>query len=95
MIGELTVQPLSALCDSASRDGTTLALLACSPEAVESTLEALHVSGIDSVLMLTPVLRPKHPEGMNVTYFRMPCALKTLAASAPAQPAQPGCCCGS
>ena len=41
--------------------------------------------------MLTPVLRPKHPEGMNVTYFRMPCALKTLAASAPAQGSP---CCG-
>jgi len=92
VVGELTIQPLTALCDSAGRDGSKLALLACAPEAVGSTLEALHASGVDSVLMLTPVLRPKHPEGMNVTYFRMPCALKTLAASAPAES---NCCCGS
>ena len=95
VVGELTVQPLSALCDSASRDGSRLALLACAPESVDSTLEALHAAGIDSVLMLTPVLRPNHPEGMNVTYFRMPCALKTLAASAPAESAESSCCCGS
>jgi hypothetical protein len=42
--------------------------------------------------MLTPVLRPKHPEGMNVTYFRMPCALKTLAASGITPSASPPCC---
>lgn len=62
-----------------------MALVACAPEAVDATLEALTCAGITGVLMLTPVLRPEHPEGMSVTYFRMPCALKALASSPPSE----------
>jgi NADH/NAD ratio-sensing transcriptional regulator Rex len=81
-IGDLEVQALAKLEDVDARDGATLALVACAPECVGDVLQALCAAGVTGVLMLTPVLRPEHPEGMNVTYIRMPCALKTLAASA-------------
>ncbi len=90
-VGDMVIQPLDAVHDCGSRVDATLALLACAPESVEACLETLHAANVDSVLMLTPVLRPQHPKGMNVTYFRMPCALKTLAANTPAQC---GPCCG-
>jgi len=71
----------------------SLALVACAPEAVDSVLERLVAAGVTGVLMLTPVLRPHHPEGLNVTYFRMPCALKSLAAKeSPTQDSTPSCC---
>jgi redox-sensing transcriptional repressor len=92
LVGDVAIQPLSAVADPEARVGATLALLACAPEAVESVLEALHAASVNSVLMLTPVLRPKHPQGMNVTYFRMPCALKTLAASGGTLSGGPSCC---
>ncbi len=71
----------------------SLALVACAPEVVDAVLERLVAAGITGVLMLTPVLSPNHPEGLNVTYFRMPCALKSLAGqeSLPHK-AAPSCC---
>jgi hypothetical protein len=30
-------------------------------------------------LLLTPIIRIRRPEGMNVTQLRMPCDLKSLA----------------
>jgi NADH/NAD ratio-sensing transcriptional regulator Rex len=75
--------------------GATIALVATAPGAVDEALELLHGGGVDGVLMLTPTLRPKHPDGMNVTYFRMPCALKALVtASASSAPAKASCCGG-
>jgi len=71
--------------------GVAVALVACAPESVERTLSLLDEAGIRAVLMLTPVLRPHHPEGMDVTYFRIPCAMKALAASVP----RPKKCCSS
>lgn len=71
----------------------SLALVACAPESVDSVLESLLAAGITGVLMLTPVLRPHHPEGLHVTYFRMPCALKSLAGKeSAAQESVPSCC---
>jgi len=78
-VGEIEVQPLNSLSSGPAIAGSLLALVACAPEAVDATLKALGCAGITGVLMLTPVLRPEHPEGMNITYFRMPCALKALA----------------
>jgi NADH/NAD ratio-sensing transcriptional regulator Rex len=63
--------------------GATVALVACEPEKVSETLDLLDSAGVHAVLMLTPVLRPRHPAGMDVTYFRIPCAMKALASSAP------------
>jgi hypothetical protein len=65
--------------------------VACEPGSVTAALEASHAGGIDAVLMLTPVLRPHHPDGMQVTYFRIPCSMKSLASAAPQRPT---CCAG-
>lgn len=80
LVGEIEVLPLDSL-GTGTGAAASLALVACSPDAVHATLETLACAGVTGVLMLTPVLRPEHPEGMSVTYFRMPCALKTLAAN--------------
>jgi NADH/NAD ratio-sensing transcriptional regulator Rex len=82
-VGEIEVQSLDSLSGGHAVAGASLALVACAPEAVDATLEALGCAGITGVLMLTPVLRPEHPAGMSVTYFRMPCALKALASFLP------------
>ena len=58
--------------------GVAIALVACAPPAVKETLDLLSQAGVRGVVMLTPVLRPEHPDGMNITYFRMPCAPKSL-----------------
>jgi NADH/NAD ratio-sensing transcriptional regulator Rex len=71
--------------------GATVALVACEPGAVQDVLRSLDEAGIHAVLMLTPTLRPQHPEGMEVTYFRIPCALKALASVAP----RPAHCCAT
>jgi len=82
VVGGIEVRPLSeierldALADNVS------AIVACEPGSVDEALEALSVAGVNGVLMLTPRLRPVHPDGMLVTYFRIPCALKALASSA-------------
>lgn len=86
----IPVEPISAALERVPELEVSLALVACAPQAVDGVLEALSAAGISGVVMLTPVLRPQHPEGMSVTYFRMPCALKSLAASEPAS----GSCCG-
>lgn len=87
--GDLEVQDLRDLRSAKGSPAATIAVLACEPAHVDEALETLDRAGITGVLMLTPVLRPKHPEGMNVTYFRIPCALKSLAAN---EPATPSCC---
>lgn len=83
MVGEIEIQSLDALCSAFAVKDASLALVACAPDAVDTTLECLSRAGITGVLMLTPVLRPEHPEGMCVTYFRVPCALKALASMLP------------
>lgn len=66
----------------------TVALVACEPGSVDEVVDLLYRAGIRAILMLTPVLRPRHPDGMDVTYFRIPCALKALASAVP----KPTCC---
>lgn len=78
-VAGMAVRPLEEIGAS----GVGVTLLACAPEKVDDVLAALDAARIRSVLMLTPVLRPKHPEGMHVTYFRIPCSLKSLASSTP------------
>jgi redox-sensing transcriptional repressor len=86
----LEVRHLSEIALLDPCHGATVALVACAPESVPETLELLDGAGIHAVLMLTPMLRPKHPEGMDVTYFRIPCALKSLASKV----RRPETCCG-
>ena len=77
----LEIHPASEIPVLARSLGVTIALVACEPGSVDETLEILSGSGVNGVLLLTPVLRPKHPEGMTVTYFRIPCALKSLVSA--------------
>lgn len=99
-VGGLEVRPLAELSSLDPCLGATIALVACAPESVPGALDLLDEANIHAVLMLTPMLRPKHPEGMDVTYFRIPCALKSLASkvrkphsccSGPGKPAPCGC----
>jgi len=46
---------------------------------VQITLDLLAGAGVSGVLLLTPIIRLRKPEGMNVTQLRMPCDLKSLA----------------
>jgi NADH/NAD ratio-sensing transcriptional regulator Rex len=91
LVGEKTVHALAEIPKLTARLGVTIALVGTEPSAVQRTLELLAEGGVRGVVMLTPVLRPKHPEGMNITYFRMPCALKSLV-STEFTPAPPTCC---
>lgn len=92
-VSGITIAHMSDAAALVDEFEVSLALVACAPEAVDTVLRTLAEAGITGVLMLTPVLRPHHPKGMNVTYFRMPCALKSLAAKeSPAEPSMPSCC---
>ena len=82
-VGGVTVYALADIPAVSRTVSAHVALVACAPDSVQETLHLLDLAGIHAVLMLTPVLRPVHPEGMDVTYFRIPCALKALASAAP------------
>jgi len=93
-VAGITVAHISDAAALVDEFDVSLALVACAPEAVDTVLCALAEAGVTGVLMLTPVLRPRYPKGMNVTYFRMPCALKSLAAQqSPTDGPAPTCCC--
>lgn len=59
--------------------GVKVALVACSAEWVQMTLDLLAEAGITGVLLLTPILQVRKPEGMSVNHVRMPCDIKSLA----------------
>ncbi len=82
-VGGVPVYALADLPSVAERLSAKVAVVACVPSSVQDALARLDEAGIRSVLMLTPTLRPVHPEGMDVTYFRIPCALKALAGAVP------------
>ena len=89
-VAGITIQPLEDALTLLPKLGVTVAMVACEPGHAEQVLDTLARSCVDGALMLTPVIRPYQPEGMNVTYFRMPCALKALASTHTA--GQPTCC---
>jgi NADH/NAD ratio-sensing transcriptional regulator Rex len=82
-VGGVPVHALDDLPSLASRLSAKVAVVACAPGGVQDALRLLDLAGIHAVLMLTPTLRPVHPDGMDVTYFRIPCALKALASATP------------
>lgn len=96
VVGGIEVRPLSEIEALDTGAENVSAVVACEPGSVDEALQALSVAGVSGVLMLTPRLRPVHPVGMLVTYFRIPCALKSLASSAHAAEAPVGargsCC---
>ncbi len=81
VVGDIVVRPLSELASARFEADNLTAVVACDPSHIDEALDALHRAGIKGALMLTPRIRPIHPEGMQVTYFRIPCALKSLAAT--------------
>jgi redox-sensing transcriptional repressor len=95
----LEVRPLAEIATMPVEHANLVALVACEPDRADEVLVDLDAAGIHGVLMLTPRIRPMHPEGMQVTYFRIPCALKSLVASShpSATPAESGssCCSGA
>ena len=96
IVGGIEVRPLAEIESLDALPDNVSAVVACEPGSVDQALEALSAAGVRGVLMLTPRLRPVHPEGMLVTYFRIPCALKSLASSvhtAEAPVSAPGSCC--
>lgn len=56
-----------------------VALVACSRPALERVLELLGEVGVGGVLLLTPAVQYKKPEGMVVRHMRMQCDIKSLA----------------
>lgn len=78
-IGELTVRHLTEIPHLDPKSNVRVALVACSPGWVQITLDLLAQAGVTGVLLLTPIIRLRKPEGMNVTQLRMPCDLKSLA----------------
>jgi redox-sensing transcriptional repressor len=97
-IDGIQVRSLDDAAEVVSRLGVGIALVATAPEFVPDTLERLYAAGVGGALLLTPVLDTRHPEGMNVTFFRIPCTLKALAAThvdraAEMKPTAPSCCC--
>ena len=96
VVAGLEVRPLAEISAMRCEPDNVVALVACDPAHVDETLQALSAAGVNGVLMLTPRLRPIHPDGMQVTYFRIPCALKSLAANSKLTSARtataPPCC---
>lgn len=79
MVDDVEVRHISELPGLDPALDVSVALVACSPEWVEKTLDLLHQAGVTGVLLLTPVIRIDPPEGMTLTQMRMPCDLKSLA----------------
>ncbi|MDP2401433.1 MAG: winged-helix domain-containing protein, partial [Actinomycetota bacterium] len=59
--------------------GISVALVACSPGWVQMVIDLLDQAGITGVLLLTPAIKLKRPEGMQINHVRMPCDIKSLA----------------
>ena len=97
VVNGLEVRPLENISTTRFEADNVVALVACEPDRVDETLALLSTAGVNGVLMLSPRIRPIHPAGMHVTYFRIPCALKSLAASShsstPPETSGGSCCC--
>lgn len=78
-VGGMRVRHLTDIPKLDRDMGVNVALVACSPGWVQITLDLLAGVGIKGVLLLTPVIKLRRPEGVNVTQLRMPCDLKSLA----------------
>ncbi len=79
LVGGLSVAHLSDITRLDASLKVVVALVACSPGWVQVTVELLAQAGITGILLLTPVIKLRKPEGVTVTQLRMPCDLKSLA----------------
>ncbi|MDI6901140.1 MAG: winged-helix domain-containing protein [Anaerosomatales bacterium] len=78
-VGDLEVRHLTDIPKVLPDLGVDVALVACSPGWVQITLDLLASAGVTGVLLLTPIIRVRKPEGMTVSQVRMPCDIKSLA----------------
>jgi redox-sensing transcriptional repressor len=90
LVAGLPVQHLTDIPKIERDLDVSVALVACSASWVQITLELLASAGITGVLLLTPVIGLRLPEGMIVTQVRMPCDLKSLACRCQAPPGAVG-----
>lgn len=79
LVGGLAVAHLSDITGLDAALGVSVALVACSPGWVQVTVELLAQAGVTGILLLTPIIKLRKPEGVTVTQIRMPCDLKSLA----------------
>lgn len=79
VVSGVEIQHISALPDLDPSLGVSVALVACSPGWVQTTLEMLSAAGIKGVLLLTPKVKLDVPTGMTITHVRMLCDMKLLA----------------
>lgn len=79
VIGDLTVRHLSDIPRLDPTLEVNVALVACSPDWAQVTLDLLGQAGVVGVLLLTPIIKLHVPAGMNITKLRMPCDIKSLA----------------
>lgn len=78
-VGELRVGHLTDITRLEAALGVSVALVACAPGWVQVTLDLLAQAGVTGVLLITPIIKLRKPEGMAVTQIRMPCDIKSLA----------------
>lgn len=88
VIHGIQVRPLEEIPSLDASLGVTVALLACAPSFVQTSLELLAKAGISGVLLLTPAIKLERPEGMTVTHVRMPCDIKSLACRCTPRPSE-------
>lgn len=79
VVGGLTVQSLPDVARIDHGLGISVALVACSSGWVQVSLDLLAAAGVTGTLLLTPIIRVRKPEGMEITQLRIPCDLKSLA----------------
>lgn len=79
VVGGLTVQHLTDIARIDPDARISVALVACSPGWVQVTVDLLSSAGVTGVLLITPIIRVRRPEGMTITQLRMPCDIKSLA----------------
>lgn len=79
VVGGIVVQNLTEIPGMDPALGVEVALVACSPGWAQMVLDLLKTAGVRGAVLLTPVIRLRKPEGMEVMHIRMPCDIKSLA----------------
>lgn len=79
LIDGIEVRPMSELPQVDRPGGANVALLACTPGAVNEAVALLAQAGITGIFVMTPAIRIDHPEDVTITHIRIPCDVKSLA----------------
>jgi len=78
-VNGVTVRHLTEIDELDASLDAHVALIACSPGWVQIAVDMLAEAGVTGMLLLTPIVRVRKPEGVQVTQLRMPCDIKSLA----------------